>query len=197
MSVRLAASLLAMVCFSSYAEVLQDIRYGTTLNKLKAQYPNAIYKVEKPAWLQPNEAFITVSGAGMSGQMKVAFNDSRPYWAAYTREDAIKLFNGISAGDIDEKVEGLLSYAKQLSTSVDGEALTVDWVRWVPPAPIPLTKVSGRYGKPRCMVNDIFENVCEWKSRALIATLDDSGKQVISLESTYTDLEKRQGLGLE
>lgn len=187
-----------LLCFSVsvQAEVMFGIQYAATLGTIKEQYPNAVYTKLKPAWLQKDEAFILVDGTGMSGALRIAFTDSRPSWAVHSEENARAFLERTGSAVSEANIATYMRWARAQATRTDEDALEVNWVRWTPPAPVPLAKLVARYGKPVCAPDETFETVCRWPSRALAASIDSAGKAAVKLDTDFTEDERKKGLAL-
>lgn len=186
--------LLSLFCTLAHAEVLFGVHYSATLGMVKEVYPNATYTKLKPAWLGSDEAFIRVSGYGMSGTLFVAFNDFRAFWASRTKESATAFLKQAGRQATDEEVETYLARANANAAEADEDALNVKWVRWAPEKPIPLGKLEGRYGKAVCSVDASFDTVCEWPKRSLSATMTEDGKSAMLLDTGFTESERSDGV---
>ena len=169
----------ASAALLSHAEVLQGIKWLSTLEEVKQVYPNAIYTRFKPAWLGEDEAFIGIKGPGIAGEIRVLFDDSRP---------AFKKSLASSKDNSDSQDRELFA---KLATASDEIALTVSWVRWLPESPLPLVRFQTRYGKPKCDFDDNMSPYCEWTDRALSAAMSDDNKLVYAVTTTFTKAEKR------
>lgn len=178
----LALLFLFCSCLSTArAEILQGINYVASLGDVKAVYPNATFTIETPAWLQPSQAFYTISGSGLSGSIKVLFSDSRP-------DARQRLWDNKTNPDFDKS-----GFWKGLAGEQDNDALNVLWVRWVPLTPIPLDRYKQRYGNPTCSLNDVMQPICTWQSVALEASMTDDSKMVTFVTTVFTKAERQRG----
>lgn len=185
---------LVFLCVSAQAEVMFGIQYSATLGTVKSLYPNANYTQLKPAWLQPSEAFFKIDGEGMRGVLYVAFLDPRPYWSAYTAEDAIARLKATGKTPTDEQVERQMNFASSIAIESDDDALSVKWVRWAPDRSIPLGKLESRYGKASCSLDQTFDTICRWPKRSLVAAMSVDGKSVMLMETNFTEAERSRGV---
>jgi hypothetical protein len=185
---------LSLLCGAVHAEVLFGIQYSATLGMVKKLYPNAEYTKQKPAWLQPDEAFFKISGRGMSGEIFVAFVDPRPLWSTYTAEKAIATLQSTGKTPTQEQVDHYINFARSMASSSDDDALSISWVRWVPDRAIPLRKLESRYGKASCSLDEAFNTACSWAKRSLVASMGADGKAAMYLETDFTKTEREQGV---
>lgn len=186
--------LLAMFCSLAHSEVLFGVQHYATLGMVKKVYPNATYSKLKPAWLGPDEAFIRVSGSGMSGALMIAFIDNRPLWANRTREDALAFLSAVGREATEAAIDKYITDSRVSAAKGDDEALYVNWVRWVPEGAIPLVKLESRYGKAACSMNEAFDTVCNWPKRALQATMTEDGKAAKMIDTVFTEEERSDGV---
>lgn len=174
-------TLIAILLLSSaaYAENLHGINFMDSLGEVKQKYPHAIYKKEKPAWLPPSESFFTISGAGLPGLLKIDFSDGRPYFTSEIKKHI---------DDPDWPYKD--SFDKQ-GTATDDEALSVNWVRWVPEVPIPIDRYKKKYGSPVCDFDSSMMPFCKWPLVGLDAQMSEDNKFVLFVTTNFTKLEKR------
>lgn len=160
------------------AETYKDIKPLDTLADIKAKLPGAKYERLHPAWAQEWETLYTVSGEGLSGTIVVKFQDSRPYFRKKLQEN--------SEAEHKDVVE-------KLANASDDEALSVEWVRWIPVAPIPLQRFILKYGKPdnKGFADENLQPYQEWK-KGLTAYLSDDEKSVVRVDFFFTPEELRQ-----
>jgi hypothetical protein len=78
---------------------------------------------------------------------------------------------------------------------VPEENLTfVDWVRWVPDLPLPITKVVAKYGKySKSGTSDDFTPYKAWVGRGITAIVSEDGKYVHYLDFEFTQKENDEG----
>lgn len=82
---------------------------------------------------------------------------------------------------------------EDLSKQPDDKAFTVDWVRWVPDAPIPLRRFISKYGKPdrSDFSDDDMQPYRSWDTKGLTAYLSDSESFVLRVDFGFTKDELR------
>lgn len=187
---------LGLVGFSTHAEIYMNLRPLDSLAAVKTKYPNASLVDMKPAWLPPTDSFKSLTGAGISGTIYIKFSTLD----SFNQSQLNKLEQEIQANPTADNA------IKQASAdSIRGwlyrpveERLTIDWVRWIPPAALPLQRFESKYGKPeKCdYKSDTFEPYCSWDSKGVSATLDDSKTTVQWLDFTFTAAEWGNAIGL-
>ena len=159
------------------AEIYQDIAPLDTLADVSAKFPNATLEHRAPAWAQPTDVLISLQGRGISGSIVVKFYDGRPNYrrSAETAEN-------------DE----LKKQFEEWANESDENALTVEWVRWIPAEPIPLKRFVAKYGEPDStgFRDDNMRPYRQW-DRGILANLDDDLKNVTDVEFTFTKAEQR------
>lgn len=171
------------------AEVLHDIRPLSTLADIKKQYPNATFKKETVAWVKEWQAFYSMKGSGFPGELYLIFYDHRPQW----REEYRRLLADPTASQ-EEKKKPYIEMTRQVAEGGDDISLTIDWVRWIPADPIPMTRVKAKYGQPtRCdFTPDDFRPYCSWPSRELITMTTEDHKHVLFFTAHFTAAEMRE-----
>lgn len=159
----------------AYAELYQGIGPFSTLGDLKAKYPGATFTKEYPAWAKEDDVMYSITGRGMSGTIIVKFSDQRPFFRKLleTAED-----------------ENSRQFYQKLAYRTE-DSVSVDWLRWCPDYPFPLTRLLNKYGKPNKsgFSEDSYSPCREWSSRGILASLTDDGKKVICIEFTFTKKE--------
>lgn len=152
----------------SLADTYQGIGPLDTLGDVKAKFPGATYEKIDAAWLTEKDAFYKVSGTGILGTIRIAFDDDRPYFQ-------------------NRQKESIVDYSEYINAD-DDTALTVSWVRFSPEYPIPLQRLISKYGNPSksSFDDDSFIPRRMWESRGIIANLSDNEKDVFNIEYTFT-----------
>jgi hypothetical protein len=176
---RLIATILCFFLSSSaLAEIYQGIGPLDNLGDVRARFPSAAYENIKAAWVTESDALYKISGMGISGDIYVKFSDSRPEFRKMIQES-----------DSNEPNETLNSLAQQS----DEEALSVEWVRWIPVQPIPLQRFILKYGNPSKSGFDDqdLEPYKLWESRGISAYISDNEKHVLRVDYTFTNQEYR------
>lgn len=165
----------------AYAETYRDIGLFDTLGDLKEKFPTANFSKQNPAWAQKTDVLYQISGEGMSGLIVVKFYDERPYLQALL----------MRAGDslepsVKERTENMIN-------QTDEEAITVEWVRWVPDYPIPVTRFVSKYGKPdkSGFSDESLQPYRSWEKKGLTAHLTDNEKNVVRVDFEFTKSEQR------
>jgi hypothetical protein len=181
----LVASVGLALATVSCAETLFDIQALDTLGDIKKKFPNATITVVKAAWVRENQGFYSLEGPGQPGKLMLAFNDDRPSW----RESHERAWNEMSKAS--EPTDGQKYWENFTATKAhadDESALTISWVRWIPPSPIPLERYRSKYGAPdKCGFSDVdLTPYCTWTQRGLFATLSDDKKSVMFADGLYT-----------
>lgn len=183
----LAGCLLAL---SAHSEILQGIQPLDTLGDIQKRFPNATLMPVKAAWVQEDQAFYSLEGMGLPGKMRLAFDDSRPGWKKTLNKLTQKMSDDPQFSDTDKT---FMEIAERQSQQPMASALTINWVRWIPDAPVPFERYKSKYGKPdRCGFSDAdLTPFCEWKGKALTATLTDDQKAVLQVDSGFSRDEYR------
>lgn len=176
----LVSCLLFVLSPSARSEIYQGIEPNATLREIKTRFPNADYKSVKAAWVTPDKAFYLITGTGLVGQLYVAFYDDRP--TSY-------------ASMVDAKAAGNEDLAKfylsQWEKNVE-DALTAEWVRWVPASSIPVERFFVRYGKLTKVEfnNSDMTPYYQWKEKGVIVSVSDDLKTVLTVEYSFTNAER-------
>lgn len=171
------------VCF---AEILHGVLPLDSLKEVKQKFPNAQFTRLKPAWVTEDEAFFRMSGSGFVGELYLDFSDERP--------SAKKSIAKLCSDSSDTPPESLCGIYSTLASQSDDEALSINWVRWVPPQAIPIQRYRSKYGEPTRIdfSKDTMEPEAHWDTIALDAGLSDDQKMVIKVETIFSRSERRQ-----
>jgi hypothetical protein len=179
---------LLLILFSniSVAEIYKDFLPGDSLAIIKTKYPNAKLEEIKAAWVKDNESFIGLTGVGIIGSINLKFStldDFIKEMIKYTEDEIAK--NPSSDNSENERL--INSFNESLNRPLD-QRLTLDWLRWVSPDPIPFERLVSKYGKPeKCDFDpDTFQPICLWLSKGVSANLSDDKKYVYSIEFSFT-----------
>ena len=172
---------------AAHAEILQNVYPYNTLGDIRARYPQAEFKRVAAAWVTEDQAFYSMQGAGFVGTLYLAFSDQRPQWKRRATATVGVDFNALSLED---------QVARNNAWKPDDEALVIAWVRWIPPKPIPLSRLKARYGNPsKCdFDNSDFTPLCHWPARALVVQTTDDHQMATLLETGFTEDERRAEL---
>jgi hypothetical protein len=167
-----------MFPFIAHSEIYKNIESLDSLGDLKTKFPKANFKLLNPAWAKDSDVMYQITGEGMSGTIIVKLHDPRPYWKDYIAKTP------------DENLETFKSLADQ----TDDEAITVEWVRWIPFSPIPLARFISKYGKPEKsgFADEDLQPFRHWENRGLIAYLTDDEKNVYRVDFEFTLDEMRK-----
>jgi hypothetical protein len=159
------------------------INYGATLGKVHQLFPTAKIEKMSTAWAQKSDALYSIKGDGISGTIVVKFTDLR----AINKE----IFERSNPGPDRDKME--IEINKN-----DMDALWVEWVRWVPPLPIPLKRLVDKYGPwdKKEIHSQTFESQRTWTKRRISAHLTDDDKSVQMIDFNFTGAEKIMGCRL-
>src|ERR1700726_1405876 len=169
--------LMSLSCIQAAdAEIYQGIGPADTMADLKAKFPHATFTQLHPAWAQEQDVMYSIAGAGLSGLIIVKFVDHRP---EYRRR---------SLAVTDEATIKLLTSLMNLS---DDDSFGVDWVRWIPAAPVPLQRLVAKYGPPeeKGFASDDLQPYRRWATKGLIAYLSDDEKTVMRIDYEFTQAE--------
>lgn len=171
--------LLLLFPLLSHAEIYQNILPTDTLGEVKSKFPNAHFEKRSPAWAQSTDVMYALTGQGISGTIIINFFDNRPeYQKQYE-----------SAEEDTQK-----QLLKTLLQESDDEAISVNWVRWVPDIPFPLQRLIAKYGVPekKGFSNDDFQPYREWKKIGLYVYLSDDEKYVQRIDFSFTKEEYKK-----
>ena len=166
------------------SEVFFDITWLMTLGEIKKRYPNATFARVRPAWEQPDEAFYLLTGNGLPGKVYILFDDPRPG----AKEQLAKV-SPQAAPDSKEVWE-------RIRDRTDDDALMTNWVRWIPPRTIPISRYQSKYGPATCSLDANMSPICNWAKYSLQAQMSEDNKSVEFVTSGFTADEKKEALGL-
>lgn len=176
-----AAFTLVFLCIARVVsgEVYQGIGPLDTLADVKKRFPNAKYEHLQPAWAQEADVMYSVSGSGLSGTIIIKFHDPRPTYSRMLGEHP------------EAETAAMLT---TLAGQAEADALNVEWVRWVPSRPIPLSRFVLKYGKPQKagFSDEDLQPYKSWTTRGLMAFISDNGQVVERVDYSFTREEMRQ-----
>ena len=167
-------------------EIYMGLTPAMSVVKVKEKYPNATLTDLKPAWLAPNQSSKLLTGSGIIGQIFLIFSHLDASNEA-ARSAIVKKIEENPNGDNASNQKMVDMYSGVLNAPLD-ERLTLDWVRWLPPSPVPYERLVSKYGAAeKCDYKaDTFEPYCAWTTRGIFAVLDDKKIGVTSIEFTFT-----------
>lgn len=176
---------LLSIPFISNAEILHGIFPLQSLQNIKANYPYGRFTRVNAAWVTEAEAFYSMTGEGFPGTLYLAFEDGRPRQKKVVAEKCV--------GDSPSMSAGVCEIFQKLANSPDDTALTINWVRWVPPQPIPYERYRSKYGEPTMVsFNDnTMKPNAFWEKVNLRADLADDNKSVLSVTTNFSRSELR------
>jgi hypothetical protein len=187
------------------AEIYQGIIASSTLGEIKKKFPNASITAVKAAWVTSSDGFYSMTGVGLPGLTYLAFSDSRPWFAKEIADQQRIIEDQQALPDSDNKTKKLKS-AKALleiytpyANEGDDEALVINWIRWVPTAPIPIARYVAKFGAPTktAFKDDTMQPYSTWIAKGLSVTLSDDQKFVINVEYSFTPAEQQAGCRLK
>lgn len=149
-----------------------------TLNDVKAIFPQADVTFDRPAWAQPHETLVKVTGGGIDGTIVICLVDYRDYYRLNDNQKQAKPYLGIN-------------YATDTNNS-----LVVQWVRHVPEYYIStqtLVSIHGR-GYKKSHRRDNYRPYISWDAKGVNATLSADSKWVSDIEYNFTIDECRKRL---
>lgn len=188
-----------LFCTASHAEIYQGIRPESTLGDIKRLFPNANFSKVKAAWVTEEDGFYSMTGEGLSGKIYLAFSDRRPFQRERIAAFAQRLAEAQQDPQTDKTPDTIKaitdmsrSYEKW-AAEPDDVALVITWVRWVPPAPIPLARYITKYGPPTKsgFADDDMRPYSSWPAKGVHLNHSDDGKLVVSAEVIPTPAEKK------
>jgi hypothetical protein len=187
----LAAALLASG--SALAERFMGIQPGDRLANIQALFPRAELEELKPAWLQPYQRLVQISGTtsnGVSGIVAFKLEHEVDSMAALLRGIAGKQANRT---DLSEAEAYILTYwpkrLEQLRSAPPADPWEVDDIRWVPPEPLLIKTAIAKYGPPnKDELDEQFRRVVKWETRGITAFVNkDDTISVIVFRFTLGD----------
>jgi hypothetical protein len=148
------------------------------LRDVKALFPNAKFELLKAAWAQETDTLYVLTGPGIDGNIVVAFHDPRPTYRHRLET---------------EKDASVRATLREIVNHPAEDELTVRWIRWVPPEPIPLERFVAKYGHPdrTGFRDDNMRPFQSWTVTGVTVTLDDASSKVTNVEFTFTTADER------
>lgn len=190
--------LFLFICFRSEAEVYKDFVPYTSVAEMKANYPNAKFEVVKAAWVQEDDLFLKITGAGLSGTTYVATSKSSDARVKQRIEKAKEYIAEHPEQDNSSYEADIAVNERILARPLDDRYL-IDWLRWIPDTLIPLERLKAKFGEPNKYDynEDDFRPYAQWTARGLRANLSDDKKSVVAIEYIFTDEDNNKALGIE
>ena len=164
------------------AESYRGIGPFYTLNDVMAIFPGADFEVVDAAWARNWEYLYKVTGIGIEGTIVLKF-DHKPSYLEY-----------LSSNAQSDALKGIYnSLIESYVAKPENQRLEVQWVRWVPDAPFPASRLVGKYGNPsdKGFNDKNFEPYWSWAKKGVFANIDDN-QNVTAIEFEFTDDEKNQ-----
>lgn len=154
---------------------------GDRLTDAHKRYPNATFEEERPAWLQPYQRLIKITGSGIDGVVALKLEHEVDAIASTLKDLAVKNANRIPFTPRESLAfESLQRTIKRLRESPPPDPWEVKDIRWEPPKPIVLKALTGKYGSPEKDEQDEqFRRVLKWETRGVTAYLN--GADVVQL----------------
>lgn len=177
----------ALIAPMSVAETYMNFQPNDSLKEAKAKYPNASFTELKVGWTKPNDRFVQMTGQGIVGTIYLKFSHSDAFWESQKSRFESKI--AANGGWEDAADSRMLQVAKNYLASPLEERLTLDWIRYAPPTPIPFERLQSKYGKPeKCDYDqETFAPFCEWTKKGVYVALSDDKKMVQTIEFAFTD----------
>ena len=186
--------LLLILCFAvfsnfSSAEIYKNFLPSDSLALIKTKYPNAKLEDTKAAWVKEDESFIKLTGVGIAGSIFLKFSTSDTLYKQLIKFDQ-DIIDKNPTSENFLPINDIKRNNDLLTLPLD-QRLTLDWVRWAPPDPIPLVRLVSKYGNPEKFDFDpeTFQPFCSWPRKGVIANLSDDKKIVYSIEYYFTSEE--------
>ncbi len=166
---------------NSFSEVYLGIGPVDQLKDVRAKFPNAEFERMRPAWAQDYDIVFKITGQGLSGTIIINFTSIDLYFHQMAAE--------ASDSSTREMYEALAE--TQDSRPMFEDDTTVNWVRWLPTAPIPLLRFVSKYGKPDVsgFTDADLEPYRTWSKRGITAFLSDDSKFVTRVDFSFTQAE--------
>lgn len=155
--------------------VFLGIEPRLTLGEIKQKFPYAKFERIEAAWVTENDAFFRMTGKGIDGAVMLAFDDPRP---RYEREAQREPPNA--------------DVARSIAKGSDDDTLTIRWVRWIPSAPFPPSRLIERHGAPDTKWrSDIYQLHLAWDAEGILAALDTETETMVeNVEFSFTKADK-------
>jgi hypothetical protein len=186
---------LFFVASLAHAETYLNFVAEESVTTAKEKYPNATFTEIKAGWLATNEKFLQMSGTGIVGKVFLKFSTVDSFWEEMMTLEQSEIDANLERDNAKE-LANIAYYKSRLARPLD-DRLTLDWIRWIPDALIPIARIHGRYGKPdKCdYEQESFRPYCEWKGRGLLIGLTDDKKAVYKIEFSIVAQDYKSGRG--
>lgn len=184
--------IISFTMFSTFssAEIYKDFLPSDTLAIIKTKYPNAKLEDTKAAWVRDNESFIKLTGVGIAGSIFLKLSTSDNILRQFIKDDQDEIEKNPTSDN--SKFEDFIKHWNEMLNRPLDQRLSLDWLRWVPPDPIPFERLVSKYGNPEKFEFDpeTFKPYSQWVSKGVIANLSDDKKYVYSIEYNFTDEDR-------
>lgn len=166
---------LTLVQSFAYAESFMGINARSRIGSVQTLFPNAAIKDSKPAWLQPYQRLVEISGPGIDGTLAVKLEHEVEGTRALAKELAMQE----AAKTLEPWQSSVLSYLPDKLAKLEKFPPADPWevkdIRWAPPTPIPVRAASTKYGAPDTNVADEqFRRTLGWSKRGITAYVDQN-----------------------
>jgi hypothetical protein len=96
---------------------------------------------------------------------------------------------GIDAPEMRHEKKPGQPFGETAKRALTGNSVSIQWVRWAPDSPIPITRLIAKYGKPEKsdFNSDDFKPYKSWPTRGITAYTSDDGKRVHRIDFNFTE----------
>ena len=180
---------LAAISWRAHAESFMGINARSRMTSVQTQFPNAIFKDSKPAWLQPHERLVEISGPGIGGTLAIKLEHEVNGMRALAKE--LEVLQARRA--LEPWQAYLLSDLPNMLAKLEESPPTDPWevkdIRWAPPTPIPIRTTQAKYGPPDAdAVDEQFRRTLTWSKRGITAYVGENDL-ITLLMYTFTPRE--------
>lgn len=176
---------LVLASGQSLAATMFELAPFQTVTDIRAKWPGATLTRVELAWVKDGEVSMKMRGQGLPGELLVLFNDWRPTFT--------KMIAQNEADGVDPNLTVITARAEVRKGNDD--SLTLEWFRWIPPAPIPMDRVIRMYGKPSvCKPSPAdFSPICRWVAEGISITQSNDEKSAVLFDFQFSKSERRDG----
>ena len=173
------------------AERFLGFNPGDRLADATKRFPNATFEENRPAWLQPYQRLVQITGAGIDGVVALKLEHEVDALASRLKDIAIKQLNHVTLTETE--TWALANYPKILERLRESPPLDpweVKDIRWEPPRSLSAKSIAEKYGPPETdEQNEQFRRVLRWEKRGITAYLSEAGVvQVLIFDFSLGDI---------
>ena len=184
---RLIALLLWLACALAQAETVLGLEPLEPLSSVRQRFKPENIVPEPVSWLRPNQYFCVLQNTELGGKVLLLFEHDDE---ARKRKLAAleKSVAGLPPQSLSRSTRLLLRQQREHLAKPLDDRMALVLVRWIPEAPLRLSELTSRYGKPddRRDRDPIYGALLVW-NKGVTAHLSEDRKSARMIEYWFTE----------